>query len=177
MSGQAVVSITVNPAAPINQPPTANNQSVSTNEDTSAIVTLSASDPDGNPLTYTVLSTPAHGTLSGVAPSLIYQPAGNYSGADSFTFRVNDGQVNSNVATVSITVAPQNDPPAAVGESYSVTSGNVLNVNCAWRARQRFRYRQRVVAGAARDRAGTRHADAEHERIVQLHAGRRLQWS
>jgi hypothetical protein len=61
---------------PINQPPTANNQSVSTNEDTSAIVTLTASDPEGNPLTYTVLSTPAHGTLSGVAPSLIYQPAG-----------------------------------------------------------------------------------------------------
>jgi len=33
------------------------------------------------------------------------------------------------VATVSITVAPQNDSPNAVGESYSVTSGGVLNVN------------------------------------------------
>ncbi len=128
MSGQAVVSITVNPAAPINQPPTANNQSVSTNEDTSAVITLTASDPEGNPLTYTVLSTPAHGSLSGVAPSLVYQPAGNYAGADSFTFRVNDGQANSNAATVSITVAPQNDPPVSAGESYSVTSGNVLNV-------------------------------------------------
>jgi VCBS repeat-containing protein len=129
MSGQALVSITVNPAAPINQPPTANNQSVSTNEDTSSILTLTASDPDGNPLTYTVVSTPAHGTLSGSAPSLVYQPAGNYSGADFFTFRVNDGLANSNVATVSITVAPQNDPPVAVGEAYSVTSGTVLNVS------------------------------------------------
>jgi VCBS repeat-containing protein len=113
---------------PVNQPPTANNHSVTTNEDTSAIVTLTAADPEGNPLTYTVVSNPAHGTLSGVPPSLIYQPAGDYAGADSFTFRVNDGQVNSNVATVSITVAPQNDPPIAVGESYSVTSGSVLNV-------------------------------------------------
>jgi VCBS repeat-containing protein len=42
---------------------------------------------------------------------------------------VNDGQVNSNIATVSIAVAPQNDPPSAVGESYSLTSGNVLDVN------------------------------------------------
>jgi hypothetical protein len=114
---------------PINQPPTANEQSINTNEDTSAIVTLTASDPEGSPLIYTVLSTPTHGTLSGGAPSLIYQPANNYAGADSFTFRVNDGQANSNVATVSITVAPQNDPPVAVGESYSVTSGNVLSVN------------------------------------------------
>jgi hypothetical protein len=113
---------------PINQPPTANNQSVTTNEDTSAIVTLTASDPEANALTYAVLSNPAHGTLSGAPPSLIYQPAGNYSGADSFTFRVNDGQANSNVATVSVAVMPQNDPPVAAGESYSVTSGNVLNV-------------------------------------------------
>jgi hypothetical protein len=115
-------------AGPINQPPSANNQSVSTNEDTSSIVTLTASDPDGNPLTYSVVGAPAHGTLSGAAPSLIYQPASNYAGTDSFTFRVNDGQANSNLATVSITVVPQNDPPAAVGESYSVTSGSVLNV-------------------------------------------------
>jgi VCBS repeat-containing protein len=119
---------TTGSGGPVNQPPTANSQSVTTNEDTSAIVTLTASDPDGNPLTYTIMSNPAHGTLSGAAPSLIYQPAGNFSGSDAFTFRVNDGQVNSIVATVSITVVPQNDPPAAVGESYSVTSGNVLNV-------------------------------------------------
>jgi hypothetical protein len=114
---------------PVNQPPSANTQSISTNEDTSAIVTLTASDPEGSALTYTVLSNPAHGTLSGAPPSLIYQPVSNYAGADSFTFRVNDGQVNSDVATVSITVAPQNDPPVAAGESYSVTSGNVLTVS------------------------------------------------
>jgi hypothetical protein len=111
-----------------NQPPTATNQTVSTNEDTPKAVSLTASDPEGSPLTFSVVNGPAHGSLSGTAPSLTYQPALNFFGTDSFTFRASDGQANSNVATVTIQVVPQNDPPQAVGESYSVASGGVLNV-------------------------------------------------
>lgn len=120
---------TTSGGGPINQPPTANSQSVTTNEDTSAIVTLTGLDPEGQPLTYTIASHPAHGTLSGAAPSLIYLPAANYAGADSFTFRVNDGQRDSNVATITIDVSPQNDPPVSAGESYGVMAGSVLTVS------------------------------------------------
>ena len=100
-SNVATVTITVNA---VNHPPVAVDGSVTTNEDTAAAVTLSASDPDGDPLTYSVLTGPSHGTLSGTAPDLTYTPAANYNGPDAFTFTANDGTVDSNVATVSITV-------------------------------------------------------------------------
>jgi hypothetical protein len=53
---------------------------------------------------FVVLSQPAHGTLSGTAPNLTYTPAAGYVGPDSLTFKVNDGQAESDVATISITV-------------------------------------------------------------------------
>src|SRR5207244_1593132 len=66
--------------------------------------------------------------LSGVGPphgpvmlnangSLTYTPAANYNGPDSFTYKANDGTLNSNVATVTITVTPVNDPPVANAQS------------------------------------------------------------
>ncbi len=109
-SAAATVAITV---APVNDVPVADAQTVSTNEDTSKAVVLTASDIDGDPLTYTVVAAPAHGTLSGTAPNLTYTPAANYNGADSFTFKVHDGTVDSAVATVAIAVAPVNDAPVA----------------------------------------------------------------
>jgi len=62
-------------------------------------------------LTWTVLSQPLHGTLSGTAPALTYTPATNYYGPDSFTFKVNDGTSDSNIATITITVTAVNDAP------------------------------------------------------------------
>ncbi len=100
-----------------NQPPVANPQSVSTNEDTAKAITLTGSDPDGNPLTYAVVTNPGHGTLSGTAPNLTYTPAANYNGGDSFTFKVNDGTVDSSPATVSLTITTVNDTPVANPQS------------------------------------------------------------
>ena len=87
--------------------PLALSQAVTTSEDTPVGITLTATSPQGFPLTYTVLSAPTQGTLSGSAPNLTYTPNAGYIGADSFTFRANDGTTNSNAATVSITVRGQ----------------------------------------------------------------------
>lgn len=84
---------------PPNQPPVATDQSVATDEDTAKAITLTASDPDNDPLTYSLVSVPAHGSLSGTMPDLTYTPDANYTGPDSFTFKANDGQADSNVAT------------------------------------------------------------------------------
>ena len=113
-SADATVSITV---SPVNDRPVADSQPVTTNEDTAKAVTLSGSDVDGDALTYTITVAPSHGALSGTAPNLTYAPAANYNGGDSFTFKVRDGQFDSAAATVSITVSPVNDPPAANGQS------------------------------------------------------------
>ena len=97
----------------INVAPVADNQSLTTTEDTDLSVTLSATDANGDNLAYSVVANPAHGTLSGTAPNLTYQPDANYNGPDSFTFKANDGQLDGNIATVSIDVTAVNDPPVA----------------------------------------------------------------
>ena len=110
-------------------PPTATDQAVATDEDTPVAVSLAGSDPDGDPLTFSVVSGPAHGALSGTAPNLTYTPAANFNGADSFTFKANDGTVDSDVATVTITVNPVNDPPVAVDDTATTTAGTPVTIN------------------------------------------------
>ncbi|TDA67963.1 MAG: tandem-95 repeat protein [Chloroflexi bacterium] len=91
-----------------NDAPIAGNQSVSTPYETDLDITLTMSDVDGgSPVTWTVIDAPLHGSLSGTAPNLTYTPEAGYSGGDSFTFKVNDGGADSNIATVTITVEPQ----------------------------------------------------------------------
>ena len=110
------------------RPPVAYDGSVQINEDTTAAVPLRAQSASGGPLTYTVLTNPQHGTLSGVAPNLTYTPAPNYNGPDNFTFKATDGTVDSNTATVTINVLPVNDPPDAVDDTATTPKVTALNV-------------------------------------------------
>jgi uncharacterized repeat protein (TIGR01451 family) len=90
-----------------NRPPMANNQSLATTFNTPKAITLTGSDADGDPLTYIIVGQPVNGTLSLLdtnAGTVTYTPANNYTGTDTFTFRVNDGTTNSALATVTITV-------------------------------------------------------------------------
>jgi len=123
-----IATVSINIAA-VNDEPVANDQSVSTNEDTDLGITLTASDADGDSLSYSVESNPSHGTLSGTAPNLTYHPDANYNGPDSFTFKANDGQGDSNVATIGITVNAEGDAPVAVADSYNVDEDQTLTVN------------------------------------------------
>jgi len=95
----------------INSAPTANNQAVTVSQDVPTSITLTGTDPDGDSLTFAVVNGPSHGTLSGTAPNLTYTSAQDYQGPDSFLFKVNDGTVDSAVATVSIDVVVPPDPP------------------------------------------------------------------
>ena len=104
----------------VNTAPVASGQSVTTNEDTAKAITLTGSDADGNNLTYSVVSGPTHGTLSGTGATRNYTPNANYNGADSFTFKANDGTADSNTATVSITVNAVDDNPVAVNDNKTV---------------------------------------------------------
>jgi hypothetical protein len=99
-------------SAPTNHPPVANSQSFTVLVNTFASIALSGSDPDSDPLTFIITSSPTHGALSGTPPNLTYAPQGGYVGPDSFTFKVNDGTVDSAPATVSINVLP--NPPGLV---------------------------------------------------------------
>src|SRR5262249_36105057 len=115
-SNIATVSLTV---VHVNHAPVANAQSVATTDDTPKAITLTATDVDGDPLTYSIVVGPTHGTLSGTAARVAYTPTAPHSGPDSFTFKANDGLVDSNIATVSLTVTHVNHAPVAAAQSVS----------------------------------------------------------
>ncbi|HWQ84093.1 MAG TPA: Ig-like domain-containing protein, partial [Anaerolineales bacterium] len=113
---------------PPNTAPIANAQAVSTNEDTPLAITLTGSDLELDPLTFTVVDNPVHGTLSGTAPDLIYTPAADFNGDDNFTFTVSDGEFVSAPAAVSITVEPVNDAPVAAAQAVSTDEDTQLAI-------------------------------------------------
>ncbi|NOZ88062.1 MAG: hypothetical protein GXP49_17740 [Deltaproteobacteria bacterium] len=98
-----------------NIPPSAQDQEVFVEQPNTKIINLAYTDPDGpGPYTFTIMSDPAHGSLDGSDESRIYRPDVNYSGKDEFTWKVNDGLLDSNVARVDILVDPEgNQAPAA----------------------------------------------------------------
>jgi uncharacterized delta-60 repeat protein len=86
-------------------------------------------DPENDLLTAVLVSGPAHGTLSlSGNGSFQYTPAAGFSGTDSFTYKANDGTADGNVATVTLTVTPVNDPPTAAPDAYTVAEDAVLTV-------------------------------------------------
>ena len=96
--------MTVNVTA-VNDAPVAFAQSVTRLLHKTKSITLTGSDLDNDPLTYVLVTGPAHGTLSGTAPNVTYTSTGNAAGVDAFTFKVNDGTTNSAPATVTITLS------------------------------------------------------------------------
>ncbi len=89
---------------PPNTAPVANDDAVETAVDEPVAVLLSASDLDGDILTFAVTGGPTNGTLSGSAPNLTYTPDPGFAGTDTIDFVANDGEADSNVATVTVTV-------------------------------------------------------------------------
>jgi large repetitive protein len=118
-SHPATVMITVNP---MNDAPLAQDDAYSTDEDiplkvSAPGVLANDSDVDHDVLTAVLVTNPAHGSLTLKADgSFVYKPQADYNGSDSFAYRVSDGQLISNVATVTITINPINDAPVARDE-------------------------------------------------------------
>jgi len=123
-STDTTVTITV---TEVDDPTVALAQSLTTDEDTDLSITLSVTEVDGDTLAWTV-SDPAHGTLTGTAPNLTYSPADDYNGEDSFTFSVNDGTTDSNIATVTISVTAVNDAPVGLDDAYFTDEEQTLAV-------------------------------------------------
>ena len=108
-AGSATLDIT-----PVNDAPTAAPGMASGDEDAQLSGSVSGADVDSATLTYSIVSGPAHGTLTSfdsATGAYVYTPDANFSGADSFSFKASDGALDSDAATVSLTVAPVNDAP------------------------------------------------------------------
>ena len=107
--------------------PVANDGSAQGNEDAAITGMLSTSDPDGDDLQFSVVDGPANGkVVLNADGSFTYTPNENFNGSDQFTYKVNDGSSDSNVATVMLTVAPVNDAPVADDDNVQTSEGSAL---------------------------------------------------
>ena len=136
-SGQLVVSETFNlsvgPAPQV--PPVAGDDSASTTVDQAVIVSVLDNDSDGNgdPLTITDVSMPSNGmAVANLDGTITYTPNAGFTGSDSFTYTLDDGNGGTDIATVTVDVTPVavNTPPVAADDTASATSGvaTVINV-------------------------------------------------
>ena len=131
----ATAAITVNP---INDAPTTNDMNIASYEDQATTITLDVNDIDGDNLSVTNTS-PSNGTISAKAGNLFtYTPNEDYNGSDSFTYYANDGTLDSNTSTVSISLSPVNDASSDFtvleeylvndfdGNQWTITTSNLI---------------------------------------------------
>jgi VCBS repeat-containing protein len=121
--GTDTSTLTLN-VTPVNDPPVGTGTPVTTPEDTPVHGVVTATDPDGDPLTFTPGTPPAHGTVT-INPdgSYTYVPNPDYNGPDSFTVTVSDGHGGTTTITVPVTVTPVNDVPEGTGTPVTTPEG------------------------------------------------------
>jgi len=130
-SAPATVTITV---APIQDAPVAVADSYTMNEDTTLTIAAPGvltndTDAEGDALTADLVSAPTVGTLTLNADgSFTYTPPADYFGTVTFTYRAYDGVAYSAPATVTITIAPIQDAPVAVADSYTMNEDTTLTI-------------------------------------------------
>ncbi|MDB6352168.1 S8 family serine peptidase [Trichococcus sp. K1Tr] len=118
----------------VNNPPVAYDQTVNTMKNTPVAITLIAADPDGDPLTYTIASAPANGTVSGSGSEITYTPNPDFTGVDNFTYEVTDGAGSTATATVAVNVEPTVAPARTVDlvVQMSATTRKINKINYVW---------------------------------------------
>lgn len=126
-SAIAVVTITV---TGMNDAPTAQDLTVTTAQNHPVSLLLRGSDPDGDDLIYQIVDDPAHGSLRGADHAFTYTPEFDFLGQDTFTYLVNDGMLDSNVATVTILVQDVDVAMTDVDISQTVFDPYGINWRC-----------------------------------------------
>ncbi len=119
-SAYQTIAVTINK---LNDVPVVTDVAKSLNEDNNANAVLSGSDADGDTLSYSVVSGPAHGTAVLDGAVLTYTPTLNWNGVDTLTYIASDGTASSNLGTVTLTVNAVNDLPVISAEYVNIEKG------------------------------------------------------
>jgi VCBS repeat-containing protein len=118
----------------LNDPPTAQPDTATTDEDTTVVIDVAANDVDTDdnldPTSVSIATQPGNGSLVNLGDGqLSYTPNPNFNGSDSFTYQISDTQGGLDQATVSLTVNPVNDAPTAVADSFNTQIDTPLTFN------------------------------------------------
>jgi len=122
----AIQTVTVN-VTPVNDAAVANAEVITTAEDTPIQGQVSWADPDSTDFTASVVNQPANGSVEMNADgSFVYTPAKDFNGIDTFTFKVNDGQTDSALQTVTVNVTPVDDAPVSAGDTLTTPEDTAI---------------------------------------------------
>ena len=191
-SATQTFTITVVPpnTAPVAVDQTGGN-AVAVTEDVAVTITLTATDADDDDLTFSIVASPTKGSLGTIGTpdcttipntctaTVTYTPTADANGADSFTFRANDGQADSNTATVELNIAPVNDAPSFTkGADQTVLEDSGAQTRERLGDRDQRRARRRVGpdghlhrSRTTRTRRCSRRSRRSPGRDADLHAG------
>lgn len=114
----------------VNDSPIANASTLKVTEDVEATGTLTGTDIDSDSLTFNLVDNGKKGSVTikdSKKGTYIYKPNANATGTDSFTFKVNDGVVDSEVVTVQVAIEGVNDAPVAISDEYTIAEESTLN--------------------------------------------------
>ena len=112
----------------INDPPVAQDITLSVRRNKSVDLTYLGKDPEEDALSYRIVISPEHGELWNYPSIGTYYPHKGYSGPDMFTYVANDGQSDSLPATVTVTVINTNNPPEALSQDLLTKTNRSLFV-------------------------------------------------
>ncbi|GAA2550775.1 hypothetical protein GCM10010435_21120 [Winogradskya consettensis] len=118
------VEVTVANAGPVAQ-----DDIATTPYHTDKVIDVLANDTDANndPLTITSNSSPAHGTADLIGGKITYRPAVKFSGTDTFTYTISDGNGGTATGTVTVTVA--NAPPTVTDSTVTTPYGTPVSID------------------------------------------------
>ena len=111
---------------PAPQPPTVNNLSITTNEDTPTTFTMTGTDPEGAALTFSVSTQPQNGTVTSSGAAGTYTPNENFNGTDTFAYIASDGALSSAIGLVTVTVTAVDDDPNTMNVSVVTDEDNAV---------------------------------------------------
>ena len=132
VDGDTDVATVVVTITPENDTPTATDDTATVAEDASVTITVSTNDEiggdGGDGDDYALVDAPTNGTITETTDGVfVYTPNTDFEGTDSFTYVITDIDGDTDVATVVVTITPENDTPTAnddtatVAEDVSVT--------------------------------------------------------
>lgn len=132
----APVDFTITISA-VNDPPVASPRSATGDEDMQVTITLAATDPEGDMLSFKLGSMPSNGSVAIMGDQLVYTPQANFFGNDTFTVLANDGALDSAPANINVTILPVNDPPSFIAPTPAqstilvVSEGELIEIDVA----------------------------------------------
>lgn len=128
----ATATITVNP---VNDAPVANDLTAFMNENKDfnrfqpVTIPFYATDVEGDDLTYSIVGTPSNGALGSITNNqVVYTPTQDWNGEDTFTYKANDGELDSNTATVTVKVTGVNDAPVTTDQSATTDEDTAVDI-------------------------------------------------